>query len=614
MSHMVHAINIPLTAPQAQRGAAFIVMMVILVLGVTAAMLGSFSSIALKISRENKSTDVLAQAKEALISYAVTSDTPGSLPCPNTQNGNNNGVADSIVSGNCPHYIGRLPWKTLGIPELRDSAGAPLWYALSKNFRNSSSNTINSDSSGTLSITGITPASNIAAIVFAPGASVNNQSRSETNSANCTTTNSTISENRCATNYLEGTNSNSSLSASPNTQYVTSDASTATAGTFTAGVAYTIKNVGSTNFTLIGATSNTAGLTFIATGAGVGTGLASPLNNDKLVFVSTENFIPHVEKRIAREIKQCLDDYAAQPSQTSSSERLNKYPWAVPISSITYEGSANTLLGRIPDTPTITSTTTAPLTTSNTSDVRVINLLNALAALDIAVDNCQDSDTSTHITALFVAGTNLENLAKLVRDNQPTTPLIPTTVTSPAITAGDRAQDSGRCGNIENGSSTTVQNNLNSAYSVLPSIMVTVASPPEDASMPDTWPASCILSTPAKPYWANWKELVLYRVSNAFRPNGTKVCGTSCLSILGNGNSNQGSGNYRASVIIAGKNISQTARNPTNINSYLEGANSTSQSTTNLEVWQLSEQATKGVNDFVVCVDGKGSNQNSKCY
>lgn len=566
-------------------------------------MLGTFSSIALKISRENKSTDVLAQAKEALISYAVTSDTPGSLPCPNTQNGNNNGVADSIVSGNCPHYIGRLPWKTLGIPELRDSAGAPLWYALSKNFRNSSSNTINSDSSGTLSITGITPASNIAAIVFAPGASVNNQSRSETNSENCTTTNSTISENRCATNYLEGTNSNSSLSASPNTQYVTSDASTATAGTFTAGIAYMIKNVGTTNFTLIGATSNTAGLTFIATGAGVGTGLATPLNNDKLVFVSTDNFIPHVEKRIAREIKQCLDDFAAMPSAISPSERVSKYPWAAPITPLGYTSTPNTLFGRVPDRPSI------EIPIGDSTAPEIVALLNALENLQDAETNCQSNDNLQ--TQLTAAGNALLSAVSAISSM----PNFSNTFINKANLAGNAAKTniSGNtaCDYIDNGhgDSNPVQTNLNLATSNLPLNVFA----PADSSMPISWPITCVLDSPPA-YWSNWKELVFYRVSNAFRPNGTKNCDTSCLSILGNGNSNQGSGNYRASVIIAGKNISQAARNPTNINSYLEGANSTSQSTTNLEVWQLSEQATKGVNDFVVCVDGKGSNQNSKCY
>lgn len=46
------------------------------------------------------------------------------------------------------------------------------------------------------------------------------------------------------------------------------------AGTFTVGVSYRILTVGSTNFTAIGAASNTVGVVFTATGAGTGTGTA----------------------------------------------------------------------------------------------------------------------------------------------------------------------------------------------------------------------------------------------------------------------------------------------------------------------------------------------------
>jgi len=46
------------------------------------------------------------------------------------------------------------------------------------------------------------------------------------------------------------------------------------AGAFVSGQTYTITNVGTTDFTLIGAISNTVGVTFIATGAGSGTGTA----------------------------------------------------------------------------------------------------------------------------------------------------------------------------------------------------------------------------------------------------------------------------------------------------------------------------------------------------
>lgn len=52
--------------------------------------------------------------------------------------------------------------------------------------------------------------------------------------------------------------------------------SAVTAGSFSTGEVYVITSVGTTNFTLIGASANTVGVTFTATGAGSGTGTATP--------------------------------------------------------------------------------------------------------------------------------------------------------------------------------------------------------------------------------------------------------------------------------------------------------------------------------------------------
>lgn len=48
-----------------------------------------------------------------------------------------------------------------------------------------------------------------------------------------------------------------------------------TAGAFVAGLSYTIASIGTTDFTAIGASANTIGVTFKATGAGTGTGTAT---------------------------------------------------------------------------------------------------------------------------------------------------------------------------------------------------------------------------------------------------------------------------------------------------------------------------------------------------
>ena len=68
-----------------------------------------------------------------------------------------------------------------------------------------------------------------------------------------------------------------------------------TAGSFIVGNTYTIEAVGSTDFTLIGAASNTVGLVFTATGVGAGTGTASSAG----IYVYTDNGTTYTMARSA---------------------------------------------------------------------------------------------------------------------------------------------------------------------------------------------------------------------------------------------------------------------------------------------------------------------------
>ena len=169
---------------QAQSGAVLLIMLVIMVVGIAAVLVSSLNSSGIKNARQNNSAAVLVQAKEALIGRAVSDmNRPGTLPCPDALTdivGTNipgDGIADLLAGNECPSYIGRLPWKTLGISDLRDGTGAPLWYALSRNFRDDNSNMINSETNGTLTVSGNQTVNNVAAIVFAPGAPLCAQSR-----------------------------------------------------------------------------------------------------------------------------------------------------------------------------------------------------------------------------------------------------------------------------------------------------------------------------------------------------------------------------------------------------------------------------------------------------
>ena len=162
----------------------------------------SFGANAARIERERKTATALAVAKQALIGRAAIDDTlPGSLPCPDLathiagSNMPDDGIADLFSGINCPSYVGRLPWRTLGLADLRDADGERLWYALSPNFRDFSSQVhINDASIGTLTVSGATPLTNVVAIVIAPGAALNGQMRD-----------SATNQNNVA-NYLDGIN------------------------------------------------------------------------------------------------------------------------------------------------------------------------------------------------------------------------------------------------------------------------------------------------------------------------------------------------------------------------------------------------------------------------
>jgi len=151
--------------------------------------------------RERRSMDALRQAKAALIAYAASeqwqlykiqvTNQPGGLPCPDLDDdGDSQGLCSNALS-----RVGRLPWTTLGVDDLRDSSGERLWYAISSNIRKLSGTTvINSDTQGLLSVSGTAPANNVVAIVFAPGAAIQGQNRDPAD----------VTAHNAPASYLEG--------------------------------------------------------------------------------------------------------------------------------------------------------------------------------------------------------------------------------------------------------------------------------------------------------------------------------------------------------------------------------------------------------------------------
>jgi hypothetical protein len=196
--------------PQRVRSAhrGYVAILLIAVIGTAAAtwFVISLGANQVRNEREKKTSAALGLAKQALIGRAsVDATLPGSLPCPDMvthiagNNMPNDGIADLFAGNNCPSYIGRLPWRTLGLPDLRDADGERLWYALSPNFRDYASLVqINDATPGTLSISDPTSVTNIAAIIVSPGGPVGSQSRS-----------GAANQNNVAS-YLDGANASGS--------------------------------------------------------------------------------------------------------------------------------------------------------------------------------------------------------------------------------------------------------------------------------------------------------------------------------------------------------------------------------------------------------------------
>ena len=147
-----------------QRGAALLIFMLFSFLIGTSWFLSQVNTESARRHLDDVTASGMAEAKTALIGRAAQDDNrPGSLTCPDTDN---DGVANQI-GGNCTAYVGRLPWKTLDLPDLRDGHGERLWYALTPELRdNPGAQPINPQQVWTLTLNG---AGNVAAVLLSAG-------------------------------------------------------------------------------------------------------------------------------------------------------------------------------------------------------------------------------------------------------------------------------------------------------------------------------------------------------------------------------------------------------------------------------------------------------------
>ena len=265
--------------PSHQRGQALILTALLIFVGFGALLFTSTTLVSNSIAdQQARNVEIeLGVARDALIGWSASrtppvggaNARPGDLPCPDM---NNDGFEDgSCVAG----AIGRVPWKTLNIPEPKDSSAETLWYAIAGPFRNYNMNSapINSDTLGNLTLyldsSATTLTSQAIAFIFVPGASLGTQNRDPSATALCATTGTTIARNLCASNYLEATGGgNNAQTGGPFIQAQSS-------GTF----------------------------------------------NDRLLVITNAELMPVVEQRVAREVRTILQNYKTLSACAC-------YPWA----------------------------------------------------------------------------------------------------------------------------------------------------------------------------------------------------------------------------------------------------------------------------------------------
>lgn len=509
-----------------------LVMLVILVMGITAVFVTSLSSSGAKIERDVKTAEALAQAKDALIGEAATEvdltshHYPGSLPCPDTDD---DGSADAGGADDCPQYIGRLPWKTLGLPDLRDASGERLWYTLTRNVRHyDTARPLNSDTAGTLNLSGTYSDSNLMAIVFAPGDNVSGQSRSDNTTA-CTTTGTSKPENLCAANYLEGTNDDPSPGAAPNVNYQN---------------------------------ANTAALL-----------------NDKLITISRDQLLERTEKRVGGEIRNILMAYYAA---------WGAFPFPAPFvdpSASTFTGQVGIYEGLLPVgdnfKPTWAAAPSIVFSGSGGSDPCY---LDDSSGINDVRWKCDDVTISTGET-VTITGTlnnvgrglwrphNVNNICEVrARDASDTKRLV-TNVLDNVTLSFNLNSTTGSADIIF-----TAKGKAGYGYLRRIELRDILDYTTDIKSYDSTSPACPQASTsPTIPKWLfngatdgnDWHKLAYYAVAEEYAPGGDHTCTpTPCLAV----NGQNGGSDIPAVIVMSGRTLAG-AHPSGSLSDYLEGEN-----------------------------------------
>ncbi len=274
-----------------QSGFALLAILALLSITLLFSVSGQLSSVLnkLNVTQFVDNQTLLLQAKKALIGYAADYDFsypgqfPGYLPCPDT---NGNGSANPPCGNQSESAIGCLPWRTLGLPEMKDQGVSPLLYAVSGSYKNSPKQALSNHSNGLFVIEDAygqaqdnTDSANqrAIAVIFSPGTALSGQNRS--NPPNC--------GNPSA--YLE------TLNGVDNATGLKSGASGSVPG--------------------ISALPNSNGSVFVQAVPTWNNNQSQLIFNDQLLWITPEDYAPVYEKMaiwVIDTINTCLSNYSQQ--------------------------------------------------------------------------------------------------------------------------------------------------------------------------------------------------------------------------------------------------------------------------------------------------------------
>lgn len=160
-----------------QRGAALILLAALVVLGISWMIVSALGNAArTQVADQGHNAGVLREARAALVGWVAmnalgaTEDNPGRLPCPQAWGDIGTANEGRAASFCAAPAVGLLPYRTLGLPKLLDSAGQQLWYVVSPGWHLPNSTTdllVNSNTAGQLTLDGRPNAA--VALLIAPG-------------------------------------------------------------------------------------------------------------------------------------------------------------------------------------------------------------------------------------------------------------------------------------------------------------------------------------------------------------------------------------------------------------------------------------------------------------